>query len=151
VVAWHVLEHLADPVAALRRLHGWTVPDGWLALALPDASAPDFRIFGAAWYALQVPTHLYHFTPSTLRRVLDRAGWRVERVFWQRNPNNLLETLREISRDRGWLRIERTLTDVLAGRRYGRLHVLLGALLGRLRWSGRITAWARRIDGGWAP
>ena len=46
---------------------------------------------------------------STTRRapwakVLERAGWRLERVFWHDNPNNLLLSLRYLLLERGWAR-----------------------------------------------
>jgi 2-polyprenyl-3-methyl-5-hydroxy-6-metoxy-1,4-benzoquinol methylase len=79
VVGWEVLEHLHDPVAALEKLARWTVPRGWLALSVPDAGSIDFAIFKAAWYGLDFPRHLFHFTLPTLTVVLRRGGWDIER------------------------------------------------------------------------
>ena len=145
VAAWMVLEHLHEPVAALQKLHRWTRPDGWLVLSVPDASAWEFKLFGNRWFALQLPTHLYHYAPRTLRVVLDRAGWSVERVFWYRNPNNLLISLSYWAADRGMPRFERWLRDVAADRRGKRVKRTLGWWLALFRQSGRLTVWARRV------
>ena len=83
-VGWMVLEHLHDPVNALRRIRSWARPEAWLCLSVPDANAIEFSLFGRYWYALQVPAHLTHVTPRTLRAVLDSAGWRVEKVLHHR-------------------------------------------------------------------
>ena len=36
--------------------------------------------FGPHWHHLDLPGHLYQFEPGTLRRILDQAGFRVERI-----------------------------------------------------------------------
>jgi SAM-dependent methyltransferase len=93
IVGWMVVEHLFDPVQTLGRLAGWTRPGGWLAISVPDAGALEFRLFKGAGYALQLPTHLYHFTPRTITMLLERSGWRVERIFHQRVLNNLMGSI----------------------------------------------------------
>lgn len=145
VVGWQVLEHLHNPVFALEKLHDWTKPGGWLALSVPDASAWEFSVFAAKWYGLDLPRHLFHFTPGTLRAMLAKAGWKTERIFWQHNPNNLLHSLRYCCLDRGWVSGAAYLLDVVQGRRQRVLRSILSLLVGSLRASGRMTAWATRI------
>jgi len=145
VVGWHVLEHLHDPVFALHKFYRWTKPGSWLALSMPDAGAREFRIFKERWYGLDLPRHLFHFTPKTLRNVLEKAGWKMERLIWHDNPNNLLQSLRYSCADRGWDRAQAYLLDVVQGRRQRYLRLFLAKLLGTLRASGRMTAWATRI------
>jgi len=145
VVGWHVLEHLHDPVFALHKFYRWTKPGSWLALSMPDAGAREFRIFKERWYGLDLPRHLFHFTPKTLRNVLAKAGWKMERLIWHDNPNNLLQSLRYSCADRGWDRAQAYLLDVVQGRRQRYLRLFLAKLLGTLRASGRMTAWATRI------
>lgn len=147
IIGWMVLEHLHDPIAMLQKLCRWARPGGWLALSVPDAGSMEFRLFRNSWYALDVPRHLFHFTAESVRMVLARAGWRVERVFWHDNPNNLLLSLRNGCLDRGWNKAADYLGDVADGRRLARSRLLLGKLLGALRQSGRMTIWARRVDG----
>jgi SAM-dependent methyltransferase len=93
VVGWMVLEHLSDPVSSLKRLAEWTKEGGWLAISVPNAKSYEFEYFKQNWFALQAPTHLFHFTPSTLAEVLRASGWKVERVFHQRVLTNLLVSL----------------------------------------------------------
>jgi SAM-dependent methyltransferase len=143
VVGWHVFEHLHEPVLALQKLRRWTNPGAWLVLSMPDAGSWEFKIFKNRWYALQVPTHLFHYTPGTLRRILDRGGWRAERFFWHNNPNNLLQSLRYGCLDRGWNRPGDYLLDIALGRRHRAFHVFLGRFLGAFRLSGRMTIWAK--------
>jgi SAM-dependent methyltransferase len=145
VVGWMVLEHLYDPVLALRRIRGWTRQGGWLVLSVPNAAAYEFSLFRGAWYALQLPTHLTHFDPATLRLVLQRGGWRVERVLFQRDLKNVLASCGYLLRDRGVLPL---IADWLVAypERPGRLALLfypLAFLLSLFGQTGRMTVWAR--------
>jgi SAM-dependent methyltransferase len=69
----HVLDHLLDPLAALRDLRAVLEPGGVLLIITHDASSLLARVLGKRWppYTLQHP-HL--FTPTSLRTLLDRAG-----------------------------------------------------------------------------
>lgn len=145
IVGWMVLEHLHDPVGTLKKLRNLAKDHAYLAISVPDASAMEARIFGDAWYALQLPTHLYHFTPSTIQKLLEVSGWRVTRIIWHRNPANLLKSMIYVCQDRGWLRFERLLNDILEGHRFRKSRSILGVLLGLFRQSGRMTVWAKPI------
>jgi len=144
VVAWMVLEHLPDPVQALRRLAAWSRPGAWLAMSVPDAGSLEFRLFRSNWYALDLPRHFFHFTRRTLGDVLRAGGWTVRRMLWHSNPNNLLQSLRYVCLDRGWQATANGLQSIIDGRRGPRLRLLLGRLLGLMHASGRMTVWAQR-------
>jgi 2-polyprenyl-3-methyl-5-hydroxy-6-metoxy-1,4-benzoquinol methylase len=144
IVGWHVFEHLHQPAAVLRKLRQWSRPGGWLALSMPDASSWEFSFFRERWYGLQLPNHLFHYTPCTLNQLLARSGWRADRYFWHANAGNLLQSLRYCSADRGWNRIADLLSDVAQGRRFHYPNRLLAKLLGWMRASGRMTVWAQR-------
>jgi len=142
IAAWMVLEHLHEPVHALSRMREWIAPGGYLIASVPDAGALERRLFGERWYALQVPTHLFHYTPITFEKLLQASGWTLERVRWQRNCMNLLNSLEYVAHDtnRPWLqRWVRWLRSPAAGR----VRVVLGWVLGAMRQSGRIEIWAR--------
>lgn len=70
----HVLEHLPDPLAVLREVGSWLKPAGLLKLWCPNYDSLERRIFGRYWLGLDLPRHLYHFTPKTLTSLLGAAG-----------------------------------------------------------------------------
>jgi 2-polyprenyl-3-methyl-5-hydroxy-6-metoxy-1,4-benzoquinol methylase len=148
VVGWMVLEHLHNPVLALQKLHRWTKPDGLLVVSVPNADALEFQIFGDAWYALQVPNHLYHYTPKTLKMMLERSGWQIERMFHQRVLSNLIASIGHVLQDKQCApRLARRLIDF--PKRPGLKQVLLyplACLLAAFGQTGRMTVWARRVD-----
>jgi 2-polyprenyl-3-methyl-5-hydroxy-6-metoxy-1,4-benzoquinol methylase len=148
VVGWMVLEHLHDPGGGLLKLRRWTRPKGWLALSVPNAAALEFKVFGDAWYALQLPTHLYHFTPKALRLLLERTGWRLRRLVHQRTLSNLLASAGYWLQDRD--RCPRLSTilqqyPTAAGAWAYRLYPLACALA-LLGQTGRMTVWAQNRD-----
>ena len=70
-----VLEHLHDPLGALRRARALLAPGGSVAvLFLPMLDSPEARIFGARWLALDLPRHLTHFDDVTFAVMAARAG-----------------------------------------------------------------------------
>lgn len=143
VAAWMVLEHLHDPVRALRQLRAWVRPDGFLIASVPDAGSLELAVFRARWYALQLPAHLYHYSRRSLAAVLSRAGWEVVRVRWQRNCNNLLWSAEYLARDKKWIRVERAVRWLRTSMCASKFRVLLGWVLGAARQSGRMEIWAR--------
>ena len=70
-----VLEHLVDPVAALRRFRAALAPGGLLVLCVPDFGGLWARASGARWPFVTPKEHLHYFTRRTLRRALEVAGF----------------------------------------------------------------------------
>jgi SAM-dependent methyltransferase len=76
----HSLEHFLSPSRALMRIHRLLAPQGRLVIAVPNADSLEARLFGAAWVPWDPPRHLYHFTPATLRRLLEKCAFRAIRL-----------------------------------------------------------------------
>jgi SAM-dependent methyltransferase len=74
------LEHVHDPLEVLRQARRLLVPGGKLMVWVPNLESVPFRWFGSAWFGLDLPRHLTHFTPATLRRTVGEAGFQVGRL-----------------------------------------------------------------------
>jgi len=70
-----VLEHLGDPLAALRRAAAWLKPGGVLYLVTPDIGSLSARLLRRYWWGLR-PAHLSYFDRASLSRALALAGLR---------------------------------------------------------------------------
>jgi SAM-dependent methyltransferase len=75
----HVIEHLHDPIAALRICRRLLRPNGALWLATPNLEATGHRTFGADWIGLDPPRHLVLFTRASLEATVRSAGFELER------------------------------------------------------------------------
>ena len=64
VTLWHVLEHLADPVAQLIRIRSSVRSVGLLALEVPNYASAVARHLGTDWPHLDPDVHLSQFTPN---------------------------------------------------------------------------------------
>jgi SAM-dependent methyltransferase len=84
ITMWHSLEHVHEPLEVLCEAYRLLVPGGRLIVAAPNIEGLAFRWFGRCWYGLDLPRHLSHFSPRTLREILCRAGFRVRRVLMVR-------------------------------------------------------------------
>jgi 2-polyprenyl-3-methyl-5-hydroxy-6-metoxy-1,4-benzoquinol methylase len=75
-----VLEHLVDPLSALRTLRSCQQPGGLLMLQQMDLDSLGHRLFQRHWYYLQPAAHMFYFSERSLRALLDRVGYDVRRV-----------------------------------------------------------------------
>jgi 2-polyprenyl-3-methyl-5-hydroxy-6-metoxy-1,4-benzoquinol methylase len=90
----HVLEHVPDPLGMLRRAVALVRPGGLILVAVPNLASLAFRLNGRYWWWIDPPTHLYYFTPRTLRAMLQRAGLEVVLAQSERSDDHpLLYTL----------------------------------------------------------
>jgi SAM-dependent methyltransferase len=81
VVLSGVVEHLHDPVGALRRARMLLAPGGVVAvLYVPLLDSLEAGLFGTTWLALDLPRHLTHFDKESFVNVAAAAGLEVERV-----------------------------------------------------------------------
>jgi 2-polyprenyl-3-methyl-5-hydroxy-6-metoxy-1,4-benzoquinol methylase len=67
ITLWHVLEHLEKLNETMSYLHSILKDNGTLVLALPNAGSFDAEKYGKFWAAYDVPRHLWHFSPKTLK------------------------------------------------------------------------------------
>ncbi len=77
VIIEHTLEHVSDPATLLKEMHRILRPGGTLKVAVPNFGGILARTFGRHWYMLDVPRHLYQFTPRTLHSLLRGSGFKV--------------------------------------------------------------------------
>ena len=82
----NVLEHLHSPLAMMSEFHRCLKSGGRLWLEVPNIESYDAQLYGSFWRHLDVPRHLVHFSPYTLRRLLQLAGFRTFQISTKHIP-----------------------------------------------------------------
>jgi SAM-dependent methyltransferase len=77
IVALHVLEHVHDLDATFREIRRVLRPNGLLFAVCPCVTHIKARWAGARWKYLGPPSHLWYFSPATLSRFLEKAGFSI--------------------------------------------------------------------------
>ena len=75
---FHVLEHLADPLAVLRTATKFLSPLGALCLEVPNSQCFQTAMHGPKGDpTFYFPAHLHYFSPTSLLEMLEEAGLKV--------------------------------------------------------------------------
>ena len=80
VTMWHVMEHvyrLPEEWQTIRRL---LKDKGVLIVAVPNCISADAAHYKEKWAAYDVPRHLWHFSPYTMRLVAQQHGFCLEEI-----------------------------------------------------------------------
>jgi SAM-dependent methyltransferase len=80
ITMWHALEHMHDPASQLERAAALLASEGCLVVAVPNHRCVDADAYGPAWYAWDVPRHLWHFDVDSLGALLAMRGFVVAGV-----------------------------------------------------------------------
>jgi 2-polyprenyl-3-methyl-5-hydroxy-6-metoxy-1,4-benzoquinol methylase len=86
ITCFHVLEHMYHPREILARVREWLKPGGVFITFLPNIDSGAARIFKSYWYALELPRHVYHFSPKTLSDLGRSVGLRELSITTHREP-----------------------------------------------------------------
>jgi 2-polyprenyl-3-methyl-5-hydroxy-6-metoxy-1,4-benzoquinol methylase len=77
-----VLEHLVDPVGALRNAAQLLKPSGVMFLEVPNNDSAICKQSGLSWEHMDAPRHVNFFTEHTLQATATAAGLAVESAFF---------------------------------------------------------------------
>jgi 2-polyprenyl-3-methyl-5-hydroxy-6-metoxy-1,4-benzoquinol methylase len=77
ITMWHVLEHLHDPFNYSKEIRRLLKQDGYCIIALPNCSSSDAAHYGREWAAYDVPRHLWHFNPATVKLFWEKEGFKI--------------------------------------------------------------------------
>jgi 2-polyprenyl-3-methyl-5-hydroxy-6-metoxy-1,4-benzoquinol methylase len=78
VTMFNVFEHVPDPIETLAEVYRILKDEGRLILEVPNFQSLAFRIVQRNWIGLDVPRHLYHYSPRALITLAEAQGLQVE-------------------------------------------------------------------------
>lgn len=80
ITAWHVIEHVPELSATIRRLAELLKKDGTLFIAVPNYESPDAEKYQALWAGYDVPRHLWHFSRKSMKQLLTDNGLGLKKI-----------------------------------------------------------------------
>jgi SAM-dependent methyltransferase len=85
ITCFDVLEHVYEPRKVLEKVRQWLKPGGIFYTLVPNIESGEARVFKSYWYALELPRHLSHFSPRSLKYLADSVGLRAASLQTHRN------------------------------------------------------------------
>ncbi len=82
ITMWDVIEHLPDPLRALRKSYRLLKKGGIICIHTINIESPLAKLMGHRWPWL-MEMHLYYFSPRTLAAMLGKAGFTVVKMMNQ--------------------------------------------------------------------
>jgi len=77
---YHVIEHLLDPIYALKKIKNMLAPSGVFILGTPDFDSGAARRWGRQFRMLNDPTHISLFSSDSMHRCLRDLGFKIIKV-----------------------------------------------------------------------
>lgn len=82
------LEHEENPLGVLRALARVMRADAPVVVKVPNYGSWNAAVMGAGWCGVRLPDHLNYFTPDSLERMAQSAGFAVTRPVLANLPTN---------------------------------------------------------------
>jgi SAM-dependent methyltransferase len=86
ITCFDVFEHLYEPWRVMARVSEWLKPGGIFYVLVPNVDSAEARVFGSYWHGLELPRHLFHYSPASLKFLAESAGLREVSLETRRNP-----------------------------------------------------------------
>jgi SAM-dependent methyltransferase len=107
VTCFHVFEHIYNPKEVLTKVSYWLKPGGIFYFLVPNIDSAAAKVFKSYWYALELPRHLFHYSPASLSYLAEATGLKVlsmrteREVFFEKSSKYVLDSgLRQVGIER---------------------------------------------------
>src|SRR5690606_281401 len=79
ITLWHVLEHVYEPRTYLQKIDSLLNQNGLLLIAVPNYKSYDCKYYKENWAAYDVPRHLWHFSKSGMKQLLEENNFEIKK------------------------------------------------------------------------
>jgi SAM-dependent methyltransferase len=86
ITCFDVLEHLYEPLKVMTKVREWLKPGGIFYVQVPNIDSAEAQVFETYWHGLELPRHLFHYSPISLKFLAESAGLGEVSLETQRNP-----------------------------------------------------------------
>jgi len=95
-----VLEHLPSPKEVLLEIKRILMPKGRIYISVQNARSLNYWLFRKWWFSLDVPRHLFSFTPKTIQKLLSILDLKINTLWFDSAQRNFLVSLQYWINDR---------------------------------------------------
>jgi 2-polyprenyl-3-methyl-5-hydroxy-6-metoxy-1,4-benzoquinol methylase len=96
ITMWAYLEHEPDPISTLKKVRSLLSDDGLLFIEVPNEQSLENKIFGKKSFLYEVPVHMYNFSPLTLAKLVNKAGFKIEKITYPMGGGGWFGTLQRL-------------------------------------------------------
>jgi SAM-dependent methyltransferase len=89
----HSFEHITNPEPVLEETHRILKGGGKLLIGVPNIDSFNGRLFKKYWWYLGAPVHPFNYSVSTLTKMLEKHGFKVEKVTYNGDYTGVLGSL----------------------------------------------------------
>ena len=89
----HVLEHIRNPRKTMEEIRRIIKPSGKVIVSIPNINGLGFRIFRDKWFGLDLPRHIFFFTPETIKLLAHKTKFKVERIIFHRGKGLIKKSI----------------------------------------------------------
>ncbi len=95
-----VLEHLPNPKETLVEIRRILAPRGRLYISVQNVRSLHYSLFGPRWFSLDVPRHLFSFSPKTIARLLSSIDLELRSIWFDSGTRSFLASIQYMINDR---------------------------------------------------
>lgn len=88
-----VLEHLPNPKETLMEVKRILQPHGRVYISIQNARSLNFWLFKGEWFSLDVPRHLFSFSPKTIERLMSSVNLEIKNTRYSSGTRTFLVSL----------------------------------------------------------
>jgi len=85
ITCFDVLEHLCEPRRVMVKVTEWLRPGGIFYVLVPNIDSAEARLFRSYWGGLELPRHLFHYSPASLKYLANSVGLQEISLVTRRN------------------------------------------------------------------
>lgn len=89
----HSFEHVFNPDEILQEMRRILKDDGKLFVGIPNFDGLWARLFGVYWWNFGLPVHTFNYTQKGIKNLLERNGFKVERIVHNSDYSGLIGSL----------------------------------------------------------
>ncbi|HOL22472.1 MAG TPA: class I SAM-dependent methyltransferase [bacterium] len=75
-----VLEHISEPIITLKELRRILKKDGEIIISVPNVWNWEKILFRKFWWGWDTPRHIWHFSPISIKKLLEKTGFQVTKI-----------------------------------------------------------------------